>query len=298
MISRAELLSLYNLLDDTQEIVVRELEKKFLSLGEEIVPELYAVDFERNRVNHERARAVVDLIRRSRALERLERILNVPYPDINLEEAAFAVARFGFPAVEMAPYSARLDDMATDIRRTAGREASHAQTLLTMRRHLFGELGFSGNRESYYDPENSYVNRVLDSRRGIPISLSVILLLLGQRLGLPLQGIGMPMHFLVRFKDDTQEIYVDAYNNGVLVSENHCRDMLERSGYPFTQEMLAPVTNRYTLERMLRNLLYAHQQTPDPAESENVTALLLRVNPDYAGETEQSEDDEDGEEEE
>ena len=126
-----------------------------------------------------------------------------------------------------------------------------------------GELGFTGNEESYYEPENSYMNRVLDRRRGIPITLSVLYILIGRRVGLPFCGVGMPGHFIVRYDAPEGPIYLDPFGGGQILSVDECASLVEGLGYRFESRFLAEASPLCIVERMVNNLIGIYQQLGD-----------------------------------
>src|SRR5438552_615684 len=116
----------------------------------------------------------------------------------DLALSALAIARIAYPDLDPAPYLRQLDDLAAAVRPRLYPQASPEAAVTELAGYLFGECGFRGNQEEYYDPRNSYLNDVLERRTGIPITLAVVLIETGARLGLGLEGVGFPGHFLVR----------------------------------------------------------------------------------------------------
>jgi regulator of sirC expression with transglutaminase-like and TPR domain len=138
--------------------------------------------------------------------------------------------------------------------------ADGKEILAAINRHLFGHLGFRGNEENYYDPENSYLNRVMDRRTGNPINLCLLYILLARRLRLPVVGIGLPGHFICRFQSTSDEIYIDAFNRGRFLSKADCVQYLLQGNYSLRDDYLAPVSARRMLMRICGNLhqIYLH----------------------------------------
>ena len=124
---------------------------------------------------------------------------------------------------------------------------------------LFKIQGYHGN-ENYYEPENSYLNKVIDRREGNPISLCLIYLLLARRLHLPITGIGMPGHFLCRFQTPTEELFIDAFNSGKILTKGDCVKYLLHTRDGFKEAYLAPITTRRTLLRVCLNLHQIYSQ--------------------------------------
>jgi len=281
MSTTRELYALYSLLDDPQASVQKAVRDRILALGEDAVAGLRELTEVHGDLHHDVVREMVNEIRRGAALRRLGREFDGPEEPVDLEEGAFILSKYGFPEINIATYQRRLDDMAADIRVLAGSRAAPLDMFMKLRSYLFSDLGFIGNREDYYNPNNSYINKVIDYRKGIPITLSVLMLILGKRLGLTLNGIGMPMHFLVQYDDGSRMFFVDAFNSGIIITRDQCRLMLSSSGIRLTPEMLAPVTTRDIVERMWRNLYLAYQQQGDEEETARVAEILAFINPDF-----------------
>jgi regulator of sirC expression with transglutaminase-like and TPR domain len=170
-----------------------------------------------------------------------------PEPDLPLDRAALLIACHAYPDLDVDVAIDGLDALARGCREP---------TLDGLRRHLFGELGFVGNRTNYYDPRNSYLNDVLERRQGIPITLAVVCLAVGRRLGVPLAGVGMPGLFLLRDQVD-QGVFVDPFAGGRLLDRDGCRRAFHAAhgpDAPFDEAFLDPVGPRAILARMLANL--------------------------------------------
>lgn len=297
MSTTRELFALYSLLDDPQATVQKAVRERLLALGEDAVAGLRALTEVHGDLHQDVVRDLVNEIRHSAALRRLGREFDGPEEPVDLEEGAFILARYGFPDINIATYGKRLDEMAADIRVLAGSRAAPLDMFMKMRSYLFSDLGFIGNREDYYNPHNSYLNKVIDYRKGIPITLSVLMLVLGKRLGLTLNGIGMPMHFLVQYDDGSRMFFVDAFNSGIIITRDQCRLMLSSSGIRLTPEMLAPVATRDVVERMWRNLYLAYQQQGDEAETARIAEILAFINPDFKVNNTMDEDNDEEEDE-
>lgn len=201
----------------------------------------------------------------NRTMDALRRILQHEDESLPLDEAALLLARIQYPDLPLAPWLAELDFHARQIRRLSlygFRNAAH--------NYLFGELAFSGNGDDYYNPRNSCLNSVLESRRGIPITLSIVYIELARRLGITVDGIPAPGHFLVRIEDDGDTYYIDVFNNGKI------RDDIEGEVDP---RFLVPATKRMILIRMLNNLRLIYLQRQAWHKAAAVLDLLLLADP-------------------
>lgn len=148
---------------------------------------------------------------------------------------------------------------------------------------LFREKGFSGNREAYYDPRNSFLNDVLQRRQGIPISLSVLYISVARQLKIPAYGVGMPGHFVVMVPDGNKRLLFDPFNGGGRLSLNDCVNLVEQTtGYSgaFEPHWLDPVSEKLILTRMLANLRASYVEQSEWTQAIRVLECLQLLNPD------------------
>jgi regulator of sirC expression with transglutaminase-like and TPR domain len=181
----------------------------------------------------------------------------------DLETGVFRLAQTGYPGLDPEPYRKKIEEMRDQLRSRVSPGDPHG-TLREINRYLFDELGFKGNSDNYYDPDNSFIHRVLDRKLGIPITLSVLYLLAAQPLGLPLAGVGMPGHFILKWgggKGEEGEIFIDPFYEGRLLTQDDCVDFLVQSGHGYSPDYLKPVNARQILARMCHNLvaIYRYQ---------------------------------------
>src|SRR3990172_9102721 len=129
----------------------------------------------------------------------------------SLAEACLLIAEDQYPGLDIAACVAKLDAMAATVRGRLAADALAEQKVAALNWHLFGELRFCGNADAYYDPRNSYLNEVLERRTGIPLTLSIVYLEVGRRLGLQLQGVSFPGHFLVKLRLKQGSLVLDPF---------------------------------------------------------------------------------------
>ncbi len=193
--------------------------------------------------------------------------------DIPLLRATLMIARDEYPDLDIAAYESQCEAYEEELRPRIDAIDGTQPRLSIINRYLFEELGFSGNQQDYYDPRNSYLNDVLDRKLGIPISLGVIQMELARRMGVPLEGVSFPGHFLVRLPVDGGLLVLDPYHKGRSVDANELKQRakphLGGNDIDDTQllQILAPASNRAILMRMLRNLkgLYSEREAWDKA---------------------------------
>lgn len=191
-------------------------------------------------------------------------------------DEAFLVASSALQGgIDTIEYLSRIDDLASEV---------PSPTAEGIARHLFaGSDGFRGNTDSYYDPANSLLDRVLQTRRGIPISLSVLMIGVARRLGVTLVGVGMPSHFLVGLDSrpgQVPERFVDPFHSGEILDRNRCRDLfhqLNGGGQPFDVRFLAAVHPFAVLDRFLGNLKFIYTSSGEMTRLRTVMALRHRL---------------------
>ncbi len=218
-------------------------------------------------------------------LSRFTRVVDRPDSSIRLDEAALLIAEDEYPDVDVDEYLRRIDEMAEPVRERILEHTSLLEAVGAVNGHLFGELGFRGNFEDYYDPRNSYLNEVLDRRLGIPITLSVVYMEVARRCGLAVQGIGLPGHFIVEARRGTDSVLLDPFHGGAVLTLEDCERLVQEAygdSLPFAEEHLAPVRKRQILTRMLNNLkgIYLHED--DPGHAWRVVDKLLLLDPENA----------------
>lgn len=205
--------------------------------------------------------------------------------DFDLAHVALMIAAEEYPQLEAAPYLQRLDFYAERVKDRLANESAAPVLLSEISKVLFEEEAFKGNTESYYDPRNSYLNDVLDRRLGIPITLSIIYLEVGWRLGLPLEGVNFPGHFLVRYQGEALRLLVDPFQGGMIRFEDEAQDLLDRvygGTVKLQSDYLRGADKRDVLVRLLANLKTIHLNTRDDERALAAAERILILRPDSA----------------
>ena len=202
---------------------------------------------------------------------------------IPLARAALVIAQTEYPNLDPQRYLRRLDELAQRVRTYIPASGESRAALAALNRVLFEEEGFRGNREDYYNPQNSFLNDVLDRRLGIPITLALVYMEVAQRVGLPMFGVGMPGHFLLKHYDtEGRELLIDAFSGGKLLSPSDCQHRLDEiySGQVSLQpEYLMPVSRRQLLTRVLNNLKTVYLSTRNFKKALPFADLILAIYP-------------------
>jgi regulator of sirC expression with transglutaminase-like and TPR domain len=215
----------------------------------------------------------------------LTRLADDADAEVDIAEVALLLARDEYPELDVEAYLGELNGMAREARGyvRGGLEAR----VRGLCRYLFHEMGFHGNVADYYDPRNSYLNEVVDRRTGIPISLSTLAMAVGERVGLRIQGIGLPGHLITRAVDGQDEVLFDPFHGGRQLTTTDCENLVQQTtGAPFTAtaEQLAGLPRRFLFVRMLNNLKAVYVKQGDFARAIRVIARLRQLKPDDLGE--------------
>ena len=217
--------------------------------------------------------------------ERWKEIVAGPEEEIDLAEAALVIAAHEYPDLDVAACLARIDELAGTLKRRLRQDISPTDRLVALTRYLFEELGFSGNTTNYYDPRNSYLNEVLDRRLGIPITLSLLCIEIGRRIGLVLHGVSFPGHFLVKCVLRDGVVVLDPYARGASLSLDDLEQRLKalRGGAAppadMVQHMLAAAGRKDILVRLLRNLKSNYLERRDPVRALAAVDRIIELAP-------------------
>ncbi|HSH05046.1 MAG TPA: transglutaminase-like domain-containing protein [Anaerolineae bacterium] len=191
---------------------------------------------------------------------------NIAYPDLNVDA-----------------YLHQLHLLSDQARQTVLPDTPVTKQSDDLARFLFNDQAFTGDKAAFADPRSSFLNDVLDNRRGIPITLSLIYLTLAEQLGIPAQGIGLPGHFIVAVFDGVRIIYRDPYNDGQTLTLEDCENLVRKTtGYDgrFLEDWLIPVTPQLILARMLNNLRITYAQMNRWEDTIAATEHLRLLQPD------------------
>jgi regulator of sirC expression with transglutaminase-like and TPR domain len=253
-LSQGQRAALINLLTDEDPAIYHTVRREILSCGDSADEWVRPHMLSGNPVLRRRAQEIVRNLERQRADNRFLAFCLKHGQEFDLEHGAWLLAQSEFPEINVEAYQALLDSYAAEMYERIGSGGPAKQILGAMNEYLFGKLGFRGNEQNYYDPENSYLNRVIDRRSGNPINLCLVYILLGRRLRLPLTGIGLPGHFICRYQSSSDELYIDVFNRGRFLTKADCIQYLLQGNYSLRDDYLAPISARRLLLRVCGNL--------------------------------------------
>ena len=222
----------------------------------------------------------------SPARQKFWQIAHTPDLQMSIEhllEGALAIAWEEYPRMDLGHYRAMCDRMVADLQSRLAKIHYPLKVIQEINQYLFVEQGFAGNDHDYYDPRNSFIKDLLDRRLGIPLTLSLVYMVISDRLGFPMDGISFPGHFIIRPQHPDLEIFIDPYNKGEILFPEDCAAKLKQLyGYdiPLQPEYLEPVSIRRILERLLNNLKMIYLRRREPAKALAAIERSLMLNPD------------------
>ena len=209
------------------------------------------------------------------------RVVARPEEDLDLGRAALLIAGEEYSDLDIEQHIRLLDHFASVVQERAPNNLPAEERATELGKYLFGDQGFRGNTDDYYNPDNSYFNRVLQTKTGIPITLSLLFIEVGRRLGMRLRGVGMPGHFLVGLEGEG--IYFDPFNAGQALSVTDCQHLAERlfgNRITWDDQYLEPCTKYEFLFRLLNNLKVVYERTDQAEKALGVVERMLMVSPD------------------
>ncbi|MFN4973512.1 MAG: transglutaminase-like domain-containing protein [Bacteroidota bacterium] len=280
MINRSEVLSMISLLDDDDEEVSNLVEQKLLSLGVQIIPMLE--DEWAHVSNFTQQQKIENIIHRIQfmgVLQDMKQWRDSEHQD--LLDGVYLIAKSRYPDLDKQKLINEIDRIRLDIWLELRNELTAFEKVRIINHVLYTTHGFKGNTEQYHDPQNSFINSVLESKRGNPIMLAVVYMLIAQRLHLPVFGVNLPQHFVLAFKEDPPLtaisdsfnskptldyqygrvlFYINAFNQGSVFSKTNLEHFLRQINIEPRVEFFEACSNIDIVKRILRNLVVAYQK--------------------------------------
>lgn len=275
----SEIKSLVSLLDDPDPFVQAEVKNRLFELGEQAVPLL---DQQKNEVRDETEKELINEIIRWITYGNMEEdFLDVIQGGVHslekLEEAVLILSRFDNPTLREKEYEKKLDRFASMVEDEIRYSLSDTQKMHKLLDFVFRDLNFTGSTADYYNPANSWLTRVIDRRQGLPISLGLIVLFLARRLELPFHGVNMPIHFMLKFRGEKDEILIDPFDQGKVVTYNQCYYFLKQNGVEPKSRHFETASETEILARSLRNLVHSFSRMDQEEKVKQIKQLLQMV---------------------
>jgi len=296
-----EIHSLIALLDDDDQEVLDHVESKLLSLGKEAIPILESGWSKlQNKTQQNRLLQVVHRIQYTELLKEFGDWYCSSEQD--LLRGICLIARYRYPNLNTQDIINQIDKIRLDIWLDMNHDLSPYEKVRIINSAVYHELGFKGNTDNYHAPENSFINVVLETRKGNPIMLAVIYILLGQRLHLPIFGVNLPQHFVCAYKEENKLLlindpfnlktqhdyregrvlfYINAFNNGAVFSKANLEQFLRQIKFEPQPDYFEACGNLSIIKRILRNLVVAYEKQQDTDKVNEVKELLLAIGETY-----------------
>lgn len=279
MPTKKEIEALVYLLDDPDPYVKSSVKNRLYDLGESAVPLLDQQKSQSKSLEErELINEIIQWITFGSLQEDFMDVLENGISDLKqLEEAVFIVARFENPTLREGEYKRKLDRFASMIQDDLRYQLDDSKKMHLLLDFVFDELNFKGSNADYYNPDNTYLHRVIDRRQGLPISLGLIVLFLARRLELPFYGVNMPIHFMLKYKGELDEVLIDPFDRGKTVTYNQCYFFLKQNGVEPKSEHFNSALPSEILARCIRNLIQSYARLEKDDKVENLTNLLNTV---------------------
>ena len=272
---------LIKLLTDRDEFVRNRVQEQLIDLGEDALPFLEIAVRGGDDDLRIQANAVIQSILPQKLAEKFRQLAKKGLgQDIDLETGMNLIMEFGYPNSDPEEFRQKLDELAQNFADILNPEAEPPEIVAAFTHFLFQQKGFKGNKDDYQNPDNSFLNKVLDNQTGLPITLSAICVLLAKRLHLPIVGVGMPGHYIVKYSLPIEPIYFDPFHQGRLLTKKECIQIVEQFGHSFEEHFLSQATQRETLIRMLNNLIQVYKKSNETKKAETLTKYIkILLNP-------------------
>lgn len=276
MTSKSEIESLLFLMDDPDPFVQESVHNRLQELGEQAVPLL---DQYKSTVKGADAKHKVNEVIHKLTFSTLESdFIEVLEGGLktrkSLEVAILTIARFGNPTLRISEYQKKLDHFVQMVEPQVKYKLDEKRKMKRLLSFIFEDLNFHGDAEDYHAPQNCFLDQVIDRRKGLPISLSLIVMFMARRLQMPFFGINMPIHFMLNYVGDKEELLIDPYDNGAIVTYDQCYFFLKKNNVDPRPEHFQMATNLDIVLRCLRNLIHSYERKKEMERVEDLGRLL------------------------
>jgi regulator of sirC expression with transglutaminase-like and TPR domain len=276
---KKELEALVSLLDDEDTDIVSHVEEKIISLGEPIIPFLErAWEKSMDPVVQERIEDLVHQLQYDVLRDRLLAWYQQEDPD--LLEGMWLIATYQYPDLEMEKLKQELEQLYYEAWLEFKPDAHPFDQVKLLNSVIFSKLKFSANTRNFHSPGNSMINVVLQTKKGNPISLCVIYMMIARKLKMPVFGVNLPNLFILTYKDSThKQFYINAFNRGLIFSREDIDNYIAELRITPEEQFYQPCDNRDIIKRCLRNLINSFDKLGDHAKSDEIKQLLKTLSP-------------------
>ncbi|MGJ3235125.1 transglutaminase-like domain-containing protein [Marivirga sp.] len=269
-------MALVSLLEDDDEEVNRHVEGKIMSLGSDIIP--YLEEQWENSFDPNIQSKIEDMIHTLQFSRLKERIRNWKEKGgESLLEGMWLISLYQYPDTELNDLNKEIEQIYYDIWVELKEDLHPYDQIKIINGALFNKLKFRANTKNFHSPNNSFLKSVLESKKGNPISLSVVYMLVAEKLGLPIYGVNLPNLFIITYKSEEVQFYVNAFNRGLIFSKKDIDNYLANLNLTPKPIYYEPCSNEDIIKRVLRNLIMAFEKLGEHHKSEEVKELLIEL---------------------
>jgi regulator of sirC expression with transglutaminase-like and TPR domain len=277
-INENELKALVSLLDDTDKEVKEHVRGKIISLGNQIIP--FLEETWENSFDPDIQREIEDLVHELQFSLLKQRLAEWKQSsDQDLLTGLWIINTYQYPDLDFDQLNASMHQIYFEVWTSIKNEALPYEKIRTINSVLFNDLKFAANTKNFHSPGNSMLSNVIDSKRGNPISLCAVYLLVGRKLGLPIYGVNLPNLFVLTYKSDSLTVYINAFNKGLIFSRQDIHNYLEHLKLEPRDEFFEPCENEVIIKRTLRNLIYAFDKIGELDKKREVQELFDILEP-------------------
>jgi regulator of sirC expression with transglutaminase-like and TPR domain len=271
-----EIKALISLLDDSDRQVADHVEGKIRSLGTKVIP--YLEKEWESTLNPDLQSRIENLIHDLQLVLLKERLMEWYHsPDRDLLTGMWIVASIQYPDLDLQKIRQDLEQIYYDVWITFTDEMTAMERIKALNSVLFSKHRFGANTRNFHSPGNSMINVVLESKKGNPITLCVIYMLVARKLKLPVYGVNLPNMFMLLHRDDTHDFYINAFNRGLIFTRKDLENYVHEIQLTPQSSFFEPCSNEDIIRRSLRNLVMAFDKIGEHARAEEVKALLLMI---------------------
>ncbi|HET6244955.1 MAG: hypothetical protein H0V01_00275 [Bacteroidetes bacterium] len=281
-----EIKALIDLLDDPDEEVYSHVRVKLLSFGEQIIPVLehvWEMGDPFNNLIQTRIETIIHKIQFDNIAHALSKWAKEGATD--LLTGAILVSKYQYPDLNEEKIKSKLDQITRDVWLELNANLTALEKVRILNHIIFDVHGFSGNTTNYHAPQNSYINNVLESKKGNPLSLSILYAIIGQKLGIPLYGVNLPQHFILAYVDKNADdgafseqgdvlFYVNPFSKGAVFNKKEIDDFLKQLNVEQNKSFYEPCSNLDIINRLLNNLINSYDKLGYPSKKEELKELL------------------------
>jgi len=272
---------LIQLLTDRDAFIHEKVSLQLIDLGEDALPFLEMAVRREEVALRVKAQEVIDAILPKKLGEKFRQLAQKGLgQDVDLEAGILLIMEFGYPDCDPEVCRQVLDSLAHQLEQKLDLNADPSQVVSTLTHLLFQQEHFRGNKKNYLDPDNSYINKVLENKTGLPITLSILCVLVASRLSLPIVGVGLPGHYIAKYNHPKNPVYFDPFHQGRLLTRADCIQIMEQFGHPFEEIYLSQSTHQETLIRMMNNLIQVYQGSNETKKADTLSDYIkILMNP-------------------